>query len=374
MQISSDLTPSVTVDLQSPLQTSHSVVVVRLDNIGDHILGSGFFRGLREQLPQAEITALVSQRTAQLYDACPYINRCVHLPETALTGQVNPELRQAQTKALEPLAGTFDLFVNPRVARDYYNAGAVADILGATRAVTFRQGDESFDSCHTDLIDRPEGLHMADYAGLLLRKMFGSEGLFPPETWSHAIDPSVVQNKLLKMGWDGCTPLILLAPGASQHCRRWPQVRVMALIEGLVQAYRVHVVVVGSRAERRRYPLPIQRAQTRLIDLRGGLTLSQLAECCRLAAVFIGTDSGPKHIAAASGLPVIEINHLPACQTPPLRQSWPTGPLWAAYGVPTVQLQPVGDFSESQIQDGASIAAVTERQVLQAVGERLPRR
>jgi ADP-heptose:LPS heptosyltransferase len=108
--------------------------------------------------------------------------------------------------------------------------------------------------------------------------------------------------------------------------------------------------------------------------MRGCLTLSQLSECCRLATLFIGTDSGPKHIAAASGLQVIEINHLPMCPTPQLRESWPTGPLWAAYGVPTIQLHPIGDFSECQILEGASIAAVTERQVLQAVGERLPRR
>ncbi len=362
------------VDLKSPLQNIHSVVVVRLDNIGDHILGSGFFRGLREQLPQAEITALVSQRTAQLYDACPFINRCVHLPDRVFRGQVNPEFWLRQTKVLEPLAGTFDLFINPRFARDYYNAGTVANILGATRSVTFRQGDDSFDSCHTDLIDRPEGLHMAAYAGLLLRKLFGLKGFFPPETWSHAIDPGVVQNKLLKMGWDGCAPLILLAPGASQHYRRWPQIRVMALIEGLVKAHRVQVVVVGARAERRRYSLPKQIAQTRLLDMRGVLTLSQLSECCRLATLFIGTDSGPKHIAAASGLQVVEINHLPMCKTQRLRESWPTGPLWAAYGVPTIQLQPIGEFSESQILEGASIAAVTERQVLQAVGELLPRR
>jgi ADP-heptose:LPS heptosyltransferase len=90
--------------------------------------------------------------------------------------------------------------------------------------------------------------------------------------------------------------------------------------------------------------------------------------------VFIGTDSGPKHIAAASGLQVIEINHLPISSTIQRRESWPTGPQWAAYGVPTIQLQPIGDFSESKILEGASIAAVTERQVLQAVGERLPRR
>ncbi len=374
MQISSDLHPFAQGDLQSVLPTCRSVVVVRLDNIGDHILGSGFFRGLREQLPQAEITAMVSQRTAQLYAACPHIDRCIHVENATATGQVNPRLRQAYAKALAPLVGTFDLLVNPRADRDYYHAGAIAEILGAPRSITFRQGEESFDACHTDLLDRPQGLHMAEYAGLLLRKMFGSAGLFPPETWSHALDRAVVHDKLSKMGWNGCTPLIILAPGASQHCRRWPQVRVMALIEGLAQSHRVQVVVVGARAERRRYPLPRQRAQTPFIDLRGALTLSQLAQCCRLATVFIGTDSGPKHIAAASGLPAIEINHLPACPTPPLRQSWPTGPLWAAYGVPTVQLQPVGDFSESQIQDGASIAAVTERQVLQAVGERLPRR
>lgn len=374
MQISSDPHPSTQGGLASPLPACQSVAVVRLDNIGDHVLGSGFLRGLREHLPHAQITALVSRRTAPLYDACTHIDRCILLQEAIVPGQVTAELRKARAEALAPLTGAFDLLVNPRPDRDYYDAGMVAEILATPRSIAFRQGQASFDPCHTDLLDRPEGLHLADYASLLLKKMFGAEGPFPPETWHHAMDHAVVQSKLFKMGWEGSTPLAILAPGASQPGRRWPQARAMALIEGLAQTYRAQVVLVGSRTERRRSPLPRQWAQTRLIDLRGGLTLSQLAVCCRLAAVFIGTDSGPKHIAAASGLPVIEINHLPANFTPPERQAWPTGPLWAAYGVPTVQLQPNGNFSDSQIQDGTSIAAVTERQVLQAIGERLPRR
>lgn len=345
--------------------TARSVAVVRLDHIGDHILGSGLFEALRRQLPQARITAIVRAQAAALYDACPWIDRCIALREPA------PALGPAASgrpvdwqRALEGLQGSFDLVINPRFARDYYRASDVVRHLAAPHAIGFAQGDPESDTAYTCLVDALPGLHVSGYAQALLHAAGADPGPCPPVVWIGPHEPRRVRQTLARAGWNGATPLVVLAPGASQAWRQWPQHRVMALIDALTCQRRVRVVLAGSRLELLRYPALRAWNHPQVIDLRGQLSLPQLAACCHLAALFIGTDSGPKHVAAAAGTPVVEINHLPVDLDASQHAAWPTGPRWAASGVPTVQVRPLGGFAPEHLLDGTSIAAVTVEQVL----------
>lgn len=351
-----------------------SVAVLRLDNIGDHVLGSAIFKGLRARLPHARITALTTIKTEPLYEACPYIDARLGLPDLPVPGQPSAAVRTARARQLERLVGSFDLLINPRFARDYYDAPSIIRQLAPRRSIAFRQADPGYDDCFTDLIEPRPDIHVAGHAESMLRRIFGMSARHDPEVWSHTFDRSVVEARLHKEGWNGSRALILLAPGASHVSRRWPLWRVTALIQRLSRRHDAHMVMVGSRAEHRHSRLPRVLHAGRLIDLRGELTLSQLAVCCRLARLFVGTDSGPKHIAAATGLPVVEIHHLPATMETARRAGWPAGPLWAAYGVPSVQVQAAGEFSDAEILAGNSIAAVSEEQVLRAVSRCLAHR
>jgi ADP-heptose:LPS heptosyltransferase len=348
------------------LSSFKSIAILRLDDIGDHVLGSGLITALREKLPHAKITVFVPPASGPLYAACPHIDRCITVPRKGGAVSGSRELFGEGSNAVG-YRGSFDLLINPRFATDHYGASVFARGLAARRSIAFRQGDTSIDECYTDLVQVPVTNHVAHYSGELMRSMFGQSSSCPPELWTRRIDHRWAGTKLLRKGWDGTAPLVLIAPGASHPCRRWPDVRVIGLVQALAENTVAQLVLIGSRAERARFPLLKTFRHPRLIDMRGDLTLPQLAACCTMATLFIGTDSGPKHVAAAAGLTVVEINHLPARMDQRVRDAWPTGTHWAAYGVQTVQIQPDGDLSIEDIDSGKSIASVTEQQVLHEI-------
>ena len=113
---------------------------------------------------------------------------------------------------------------------------------------------------------------------------------------------------LAKNGVTARQPLICLGIGATEAKRRWPIERFSALAEWLVETYGARILVVGdsvdaSNAEHMR---PILGPA--MINQAGVCTVRQSAALLSFCHAFIGNDSGPMHLAAASDVPVIELS------------------------------------------------------------------
>jgi ADP-heptose:LPS heptosyltransferase len=116
---------------------------------------------------------------------------------------------------------------------------------------------------------------------------------------------------------------VVLHPGASVPARAWPAQRCAEAVEALVDAgYRV--LVTGGPAERE---LTAAIAGTRGVDLGGDTTLAEMAALLDGAAAVVVGNTGPAHLAAAVGTPVVSLF---APVVPAAR--------WAPYGVPMVLL------------------------------------
>jgi len=104
--------------------------------------------------------------------------------------------------------------------------------------------------------------------------------------------------------------LAVIHPGATDPRRRWPadrfaEVAVRLAVDGL------RVVVVGEGADAaiadRIASDAGRRAGDAVTSLAGRLTLSELAGVMSVADVFVGNDSGPRHLAHAVGAPTVGI-------------------------------------------------------------------
>ncbi len=116
---------------------------------------------------------------------------------------------------------------------------------------------------------------------------------------------------------------VLLHPGASVPARAWPAQRCAEAVEALTAAGH-RVLVTGGPGERE---LTAAVAGTSGLDLGGGTTLSEMAALLDGAAAVVVGNTGPAHLAAAVGTPVVSLF---APVVPAAR--------WAPYGVPTVLL------------------------------------
>jgi ADP-heptose:LPS heptosyltransferase len=98
-------------------------------------------------------------------------------------------------------------------------------------------------------------------------------------------------------------PYVVVHPGASVTARAWAPQRNAELVAELTARGRA-VVVTGAPSER---SLTAQVAGTHGLDLGGETTLAQLAETIAGAEAIVVGNTGPAHLAAAVGTPVVSL-------------------------------------------------------------------
>ena len=108
--------------------------------------------------------------------------------------------------------------------------------------------------------------------------------------------------------------LVGLFPGAGSSERRWPIERFAELADYLIRNQRVRVIVFGGPEERdliaqNKHLFP---SNTIFFDR---LTILQLASALARLSLFVTNDTGPMHIAAADGTPVIDLLNRPTPNT-----------------------------------------------------------
>jgi ADP-heptose:LPS heptosyltransferase len=118
-------------------------------------------------------------------------------------------------------------------------------------------------------------------------------------------------------------PYVVVHPGTDAPARAYPEPRWRELVAALTAAGRT-VVVTGARAEAALTAVVAGRGG---IDLGGRLDLAGLAAALRRADALVVANTGPAHLAAAVGTPVVSLF---APVVPAVR--------WAPYGVPRVLL------------------------------------
>jgi ADP-heptose:LPS heptosyltransferase len=119
---------------------------------------------------------------------------------------------------------------------------------------------------------------------------------------------------------------VVVHPGASVPARAWAPERHAALVDALAGAGR-RVVVTGGADERALTAMVAGPRRAGVLDLGGKVDLAGLAEVLGRARVVVVGNTGPAHLAAAVGTPVVSLFSpvVPAAR-------------WRPWGVPHVLL------------------------------------
>src|SRR5262249_29260712 len=146
------------------VQNARSILVVRLDSIGDLVLTSPLLRELRRLNPDAWITLVVDPRYVNLVELCPFVSEVLTFE---LETHGGPFGRLALHMCALRLAGRhlwrrqFDLALLPRWDVDYYHSAFVAYFSGALSRVGYsekvtpsrQQNDRGLDILFTHMLD-----------------------------------------------------------------------------------------------------------------------------------------------------------------------------------------------------------------------------
>lgn len=152
---------------------------------------------------------------------------------------------------------------------------------------------------YTQTVARPETGHYTDKLAALV-----AERDAPLPTLPVADDArKAIDARLDAEGIGAAEPVALLAPGSVWATKRWTARGYAGVARELSQRYRV--VLVGSEADRPAADAVIEHFET--TDWVGRTNLRELVALCARANLYIGNDSGPTHVAAAVGTPVVAV-------------------------------------------------------------------
>jgi ADP-heptose:LPS heptosyltransferase len=98
----------------------------------------------------------------------------------------------------------------------------------------------------------------------------------------------------------------LLNPGGGWSTKLWPAERYGEIADWLKSSFNIHSVVTFGPGEENLARRAEQGSKTRAATVVAS-TLKQLVALARRASLFVGGDTGPLHIAAASGTPIVGI-------------------------------------------------------------------
>ena len=367
-------------DNNEPIDLDHvkRVLITRLDEIGDVVLTSPFLREVRRNLPHAWITLLVRPAIKELVERCPYVNEVLtYEPAVSRYWRSFQATSRAVRLARKHLwKNDYDLAIAPRWDVDSYYGSMVTFLSGARQRLGYSEGvteeksrfNAGLDRLFTHVTDGGALKHEVEKNLHLVPMMGGTVEQDGLELWLGEADELCADRILQSHGIKEDDLLIAVAPGAGHPKRMWPIEDFIELGKWVKESYGGVLVVVGSREDEQLGDELELRLGTTVINAVGQTSLREAGALLKRCHLFVGNDAGPMHLAAAAGLPVIEIScHPLSGSTEHVNSSARFGP----WRVPQIILRPakaLDSCSGACISDSAHcIQGVSVEQATEAV-------
>lgn len=322
------------------------VLILRPDEIGDLVLTTPFLREFRRLLPDAWITLVVNPVTYNLVEQYPYVNQIL-VYDQRVSRRCRPFILPIRALVLahcQLRSQRFDLALLPRWDTDAYYSAFLLYFSGAPWRLGFseqvterkRRFNRGFDRLLSHALNDRNPKHEVERSLNLVRYLGGRPQDDHLELWLSSEDEAFAEH-MFGSGYLPSSPLVAFGVGASAAQRRWPIENFVTLGAWLKQCYLANIVVVGGRSEQELGRQLAHALGNDVIDMTGRATLRQTAALLTHCHLYVGNDAGPMHLAAAAGIPVVEISSFP--QGAPFWH-WNSPLRFSPWAVPNRILQP----------------------------------
>jgi ADP-heptose:LPS heptosyltransferase len=278
---------------------SPRILISRLSAIGDVVLTMPLLCALRDCLPKAFLAWIVDEVPGRLVQGHEALDELVTVPHRWLKSPRTVWSIRRRLRAMR-----FDVAID---AQSLNKSALAAWLSGAKRRIGFAGclGREQSKWLNTELV-RPTSRHVIDCNLELLRPL----GIRPaavrfgvPEA---ACDGQAAAEMIRQAGLDG--PFAMINPGAGWLSRVWPSTRYAQVAGHLGRVHGCCSLVVWAGEQERVWAEQIVAGSGGHARLAPPTTLTQLAALARRARLFLGSDTGPMHLAVAVGTPCVSLH------------------------------------------------------------------
>ena len=335
-------------------------LIVRLSSIGDIVHTLPAVVALGETFPRAELDWVVERCHASLLRDNPYLHRLVELDTRGWRRRM-----RARTAFQEVRRGWRELRESRYdAALDFqglWKSAVVTWCSGASERIGLigpRMREASAAVLYTQRVSPREGAHVVEESLALVERLGAHT-----EQWQFPLpraeaDDAYVQSKLAALH---AQDFIIINPGAGWRSKCWSPANYADLIRRLERTLPKQILLTGSPQEEEVISDILKEAGATGARYLPA-TILQFIALARRARLFVGGDTGPLHLAAAVGTPIVGIYG----PTDPARN----GP----FAPDDIALWNGGPINHTRRSASpAYLPGVSVESVLEAIGKRLAR-
>ena len=276
------------------------ILVIRLDRLGDVILSTPVLQALRERFPHAFMAMMVRPACRDVVVGNPALNEVILYEKEGAHRSIRGTIRFAR----ELRRYDFDtaLVLHPSNRSHWIPWLARIPVrIGYARK-------SGWLLTHRVPHRKQEGKkHEAVYTLELLAGF----GLTPPRPQPFVpVSPDArqrVERLLQEALIQPSDRLVAIHPSASCVSKRWMPERFAQVADRLVAAQGIRICLVAGESDAGYANQVAQAMQQPTLNFAGRLTIGELAALLQRCRLLISNDSGPVHVAAAVGTPVVDI-------------------------------------------------------------------
>ncbi|MBW2325850.1 MAG: lipopolysaccharide heptosyltransferase II [Deltaproteobacteria bacterium] len=290
-----------------------NILIVKLSAIGDVIHTLPALNAIRSHCPDAHIAWLVEEAAAPLVEGHEALDR-------VLVSKRKRWMRGLRTSSFFSTLSEIYRFIKTLRDTDYdmildfqalLKSGVLIAIARGQRKIGFGKGLEHMEHSYIFLNERIPAVDMEIHAlsrGMMLIDALG----IPSNTVEYKLpvssyDHEKVDGLMRTYGMLGAKPLVAINPVAKWETKLWANKKFSQLADILIDRYDAKIVFTGGPEDGSTIQDIMAAMKGHAVNLAGHTTLKMLAALYQKVDFVVSTDTGPMHMAAAVGIPVVAL-------------------------------------------------------------------
>ena len=285
------------------------ILIIKLSAIGDVVQTLPALEAIKRTYPDSEITWVVEEAAAGILEGHPLIDRLLISRRRAWLRMLKNPLTAGK--------GTGGIFrfikglrsVRYDIAIDFQGLLKSGMLIGLSRAGRKIGFDRTRELSYLFLNERLPAYDIEKHAlerYLDVARYLGAKEPSPVCTLPIEREVSAIRKKKELLAAKG-RPLVVVNPVARWETKLWPERNFAELADRLVKEKNAVVIFTGSPDDRAVNDRIISMMREKAVNWAGETTLKELAALASLSDLFITTDTGPMHLAAAARAKVLAL-------------------------------------------------------------------
>jgi heptosyltransferase-1 len=273
------------------------ILIIKPSSLGDIVHSLPFLKSLRDTFPEISIEWVISKSLSEILEGNPLVDRLIMFDKDSWKQprRLTKTVREMKNFIKEIRSERYDMIVD---LQGLLRSGLMTFLAQSPLKLGFKDAREGSRLFYHRAVSTNGVLHAVDRY-LEMGKSIGVK----TDDIKFPIHIDTAEEERINGLIGDLSEYIVIVPSARWDTKKWPAKNFGMLISKL----STPCVITGSKSEQKTIEQVMHFSTGKGINLCGKTSLKQLISLIAGAKMVISNDSGPMHIGAALGVPVLAL-------------------------------------------------------------------